>query len=646
MSRSFWRSVACCGLFAMTMILCALDASAQQTLGSLNGTVVDPSGAAVAGATVKVTDAAIGVIQTTTTQKTGFFQIFNLPIGHYTVSVSHEGFDTTDVSGITVQESQAKTVNVTLKVGKATESVEVTANPMLNATDTTNGYTMDQAQIEATPLATGSFTQLAILAPGVSSQFIAGVGTNQGLGNQNIWANGQRSTSNTMTVNGVDVTNLFNGQTSSEQASQRYQFNIGEGGTTGGQAQDNIAVYGSNGNGLASPPPEFMREISVTTSMYDAQQGQTSGAHIDINTSSGSNAFHGQLYGMRGTNFMNADPFFYKQDVLLGTLPASDVDPQLHKWVAGGTLGGPIMKNKLFFFLGYQQLYTTDQFGGLSQYQVPFGLTSDRSTAGITAACASYTVATIAGGGSAKNGACPASTAWNSSAMALLNQKLPEGAFLIPSADANGQHELMSKESDVTQIGTSQFSGQQATAALDFNAASSDRVSLKYYYQHLPSVSPFAISNTAGFPDNEDTGAQVISLGNAINIGSHINWEQRVGFSRQKVHSSFAPQVTASDVGIAIPGGITFPASNLWTLLRITPTPSRQRSVLTITHGPLIRDTLKIASRPRPTRSSPWVSTPSAWASTITTTSCISATKARATQLETERHSPRSFKEE
>ena len=129
----------------------------------------------------------------------------------------------------------------------------VTANPMLNATDTTNGYTLDKAEIAETPLATGSFTQLAILAPGVTSQFIAGVGTNQGLGNQNIWANGQRATSNTMTVNGVDVTNLFNGNTASEQTSQRYQFDIGEGATTGGQTQDNVAVYGSNGNGSGLP---------------------------------------------------------------------------------------------------------------------------------------------------------------------------------------------------------------------------------------------------------------------------------------------------------------------------------------------------------------------------------------------------------
>ncbi|HTA81107.1 MAG TPA: carboxypeptidase-like regulatory domain-containing protein, partial [Terracidiphilus sp.] len=327
MIRLFLRRVAnlCLLVCAAIALFNQCPASAQQTLGSLNGVVRDQSGATVAGATVTVTNTATELTRSTTAQRNGFYQIFNLPIGSYVVRVSHDGFDTTEVKGISIQEDRATTVDASLKVGKVSEAVEVTANPMLNATDTTNGYTLDQAQIAATPLATGSFTQLAILAPGVSSQFIAGVGTNQGLGNQNVWANGQRSSSNTMTLNGVDITNLFNGQTASEQVSQRYQFDIGEGNNTGGQSQDNIAVYGSNGNGLASPPPEFMQEISVTTSMYDAQQGQTSGAHIGIVTASGTNAFHGQLYGDRGTNFLNSAPFFYRQDVDLGTLQASDV---------------------------------------------------------------------------------------------------------------------------------------------------------------------------------------------------------------------------------------------------------------------------------------------------------------------------------
>jgi hypothetical protein len=543
---------AACLLFAF-LLLFASTAQAQQTLGSINGTVTDVSTAAMSGAAVTVVNEQTGLTRSTTTQKNGYWEIQNLPVGTYKVTVTVANFETVNYPAITVQESRPTTINASLKPGQVSQSVTVTANPLLNATDTTNGYTLDKSQIMATPLATGSFTQLAVMAPGVSSQLLSGIGTDAGLGNQPIWSNGQRSTSNTFTIDGVDVTNLFNGQSSSQDESQRYQFNIGEGASTGGQAQDNIAVYGSNGNGLASPPPEFMQEISVTTSMYDAQQGQTSGAHVDVNTSSGSNLFHGQLYGQRGTNFMNAAPFFYKQDVMLGTLPASEVNPELHRWVAGGTLGGPVMKNKLFFFLGYQHLYDADQTGALSQWQVPAGLTSDRSTAGIAAACDSYVTATIAGGGSKKT-TCPASTKWNGAAVALLNAKLANGDYLIPSADANAVSQLVNKQPDVSLLSTSVFSGDQGTASLDYNLTDKDRLWTKYFYQHMPTVSPFASSSSEGFPEREDTGAQVFALGNSIAMGPKVNWTQQIGFSRQKVYSNFSTPLVASDVGISVPG--------------------------------------------------------------------------------------------
>ena len=196
-------------------------------MGSLNGTIVDPSGAAVSGATVTVTDAAINYSSTTTTQGTGFYQVFNLPVGTYTVRVGHSGFETTQLKGIPVQEARATTVNATLKVGQVSESVEVTATPLLNATDTTNGYTLDSAQIDLTPLATGSFTQVAVLSPGVNAELLSNLDSNAGIGNQPIWANGQRDTSNTFQVDGVDSSNLFNGKSSSGESSQRYNFNIG-----------------------------------------------------------------------------------------------------------------------------------------------------------------------------------------------------------------------------------------------------------------------------------------------------------------------------------------------------------------------------------------------------------------------------------
>src|SRR5580692_10440238 len=133
MNRSSRGSVAGFALILLSLCFSPVLTFAQQTLGSVNGTVLDPSGAAVPGATVKVTDAAINVTEVTTTQKNGFFQIFNLPIGTYTVLVTHEGFETTELPSITVHEAQATTVDVALKVGQNTESVEVVANPLLNA---------------------------------------------------------------------------------------------------------------------------------------------------------------------------------------------------------------------------------------------------------------------------------------------------------------------------------------------------------------------------------------------------------------------------------------------------------------------------------------------------------------------------------
>ncbi|HEY1732339.1 MAG TPA: carboxypeptidase regulatory-like domain-containing protein, partial [Terriglobales bacterium] len=522
---------------------------AQQTLGAINGTVTDTSGAAVSDATVIVTGDATGLTRTTKTQKSGYFEVLNLPIGPYTVSIAHDGFDTTKLPAIAVQEAHASTVNAVLKVGSAAESVTVNATPLLNATDTTNGYTLDRAQIEATPLATGSFTQLAILAPGVSAELLGGTGSNAGLGNQPIWANGQRDTSNTFTVNGVDVTNLFNGKSSSQSESQRINFNVGENSAPGGSTQTSTAVAGSNGNGLASPPPDFIQELRVNTSMYDAQQGTTSGAHIDVNTAGGGNKIHGSVWGTRGTDFLNSAPFFFKQD---GVVPAT---PELHRYTAGGTVSGPVVKDKLFFFLGYQHTESSDQYAGISQFQVPFGLTDDRSTAGITAALQSYY--------SASGTKYTAINTYNSAAVALLNAKLPNGDFLIPSADATAQSQLTNAKPDVNLVSSSLFRADQANAALDYNVTGIDHISAKYYYQHDPATAPFGVSQTEGFPQSEDSGAQVAALNNNIVLGSKINWEQRLGFSRQKVYSNFNPALNADAAGITIPGFNTFPGLNL-----------------------------------------------------------------------------------
>src|SRR5580693_6401518 len=187
----------------------------------------------------------------------------------------------------------------------------------MNAVDTTNGYILEKEQIDSVPLPTGSFTGLAILSPGVNAELPSGTGANAGLGNQPIWANGQRDTSNTFLLNGVDASNLFNGKSTSSVSSARIVNNTGVSGassTTAEIIQSSASPYLAIGQALPTPAPETVQEFRVNTSMYDAQQGSTSGAHIDMSTASGTNSMHGSAYVHRGTDALNGAPYFYKQD--------------------------------------------------------------------------------------------------------------------------------------------------------------------------------------------------------------------------------------------------------------------------------------------------------------------------------------------
>jgi hypothetical protein len=545
MNQHFWRSVARCGLLVVAAWMFTWNGQAQQTLGSLNGTVVDQSGAAVPGAAITVADEAIGVTRSTSTGANGFFQIFNLPIGTYTVRIGHAGFETTSLTGITVQEARATTANATLRVGQTTESIEVTATPLLNATDTTNGYTLDTAQIDVTPLATGSFTQLAVLSPGVNAELLSNLDSNAGLGNQPIWANGQRDTSNTFQVDGVDSTNLFNGKSSSGAVSQRYNFNIGSYATVGGSFSVGTSVYGSNGNSLPSPPPEFMQEVRVNASMYDAQQGATSGAQIDVNTATGTNQWHGQAYGTFANKSLNAAPFFFNQSYQLaqngvGVFPRSMVNPWLQRWSAGFTLGGPIKRNKLFLFVAYQRRSNKDNATGLSQMTVPSALTNDRSTGGLLNADAVW--------GCTDPTQCANSSNLDPIAVALLQAKLPNGQYLIPSAQSNASYQY--GVPNVNLIGTSVITADQATISVDYDLTKTDRLSAKYYYQDAPVTKPYGYSQTAGFPVTQENGSQVGAIDNTLAIGSRMNWEQRLGFVRMGSYSLFKQTVPGGNFGV------------------------------------------------------------------------------------------------
>ena len=276
---------------ALISFLFASLAKAQQTMGAINGTVTDTSGAALGKVTVKVRNSGTNLEVSAETKDDGSYLVSALPIGRYSVTFSRDGFNSEVHSEIQVQGGLTATVNGSLPPGTVTSTITVTGTPLLNQTDTTIGYTLGTQLIENTPLGTGSFTQLALLSPGVNADFLTGSGTNAGLGNQNIFANGQRDTSNSFIMNGVQANNLFNGKSSSGVADNRAVLNTGEVfSNIGGEIQTSTSVYSAIGQALPSPPPESLEEVRVNTSMYDASEGSYSGAHITMQTKSGTNA--------------------------------------------------------------------------------------------------------------------------------------------------------------------------------------------------------------------------------------------------------------------------------------------------------------------------------------------------------------------
>jgi carboxypeptidase family protein len=531
---------------------------AQQTLGGVTGTVTDASGGAVPDAVVTLVAEATNLTRTQKTNESGVYSFVDLPIGTYTLTFAHDGFQTQKISSVTVQAYRTATLNVSMKIGMVGSSVTVQASALtINAVDTTNGYILEKSQIDSVPLPTGSFTGLAILAPGVNAELESGTGTNNGLGNQPIWANGQRDTSNTFMFNGVDASSLFNGKSTSSVASARVVNATGLGGSAGVSStsaepiQSTSAPYLAIGQALPTPPPETIEEFRVNTSMYDAQQGSTSGAHIDMSTASGTNELHGSAYLHHGTDWLNAAPFFYNAD---GNIPARDKVPKLHRDVGGATLGGPILKNKLFGFISYQHIHDADQEIGSSRVAVPPGLT-DSNRGDLNA------LAAIANTGFPPCPGCPIVTPTqpvlgtapgdiNPLAFAFLNFKLPNGQFLIPSAGTFTPTVNFPENTFTT--GTALFSANQAVANLDWTANPKDTVALKYYYQRDPTIAPFAYSGAPGFSQHLDAGSQVASITNTQTIKPNLTVVEVFGFIREKIFSTidqpFTPQQFSSFV--------------------------------------------------------------------------------------------------
>ena len=538
---------------ALTLALLSHFAWAQQTLGSINGTVTDASGAVVQGASVTIRAVATNLEVSAQSKGDGSFTITDLPIGTYEIKFVKEGFETADYPQILVQGSRTTTVNAKLKPGSVSSTVTVEGTPLLNETDTTNGYTLGAQQIEEVPLGTGSFTQLAILAPGVSADFLSGSGSNEGLGNQGIVANGQRDTSNQFTFNGVNANNLFNGNSTSNISDSRFTLNTGEIFGVGGQVQTNSSVFDAIGQALPTPPIETIQEVHVATSMYDASMGQASGAHIETTTKSGTNAFHGQLYEYYQSNKFDAAPTFLAQN------PFFSGAPPLHRNVFGATLGGPIKKDKLFFFGSYQGQRISDAlsgaFNGVATLQ---GLTDSNRDANSLATLAN----TDDTCGVGRAPACITAAQVDPVALAILQAKA-SGQYIIPSSNAANPETGEQPFNSFIKGPSSQFNASQANANVDYIFGPKDRLAGKYYFQTDPTYIPFAVSAVLGFPQTMHAGSQLASIDNTTIFTPNTTWENRLGFVREVANATTSQSLTPSSVGLNLLGSTLFPGINI-----------------------------------------------------------------------------------
>ncbi len=308
----------------LALFICVSPALAQSaSTGALAGTVTDPSGAVISGATVTATSLATGQTRTATTDANGLYKFSLLPPGNYSVNFSAKGFKTIEVPSTTVNVTETVELNRGLEIGAQTQEVTVSSTAVtLQTENATVGGLVSGATVTNLPLSTRNFTQVIDLSPGVTAN--VATATAVGNGTMDINVNGSGSDQNTYMMDGVVTTNYG----------------------SGGAAQSGSYA------GIPIPNPDSIQEFKVQTSQYDAAYGQNPGANVNVVTKSGTNQFHGSAWEFNRNNIFDANDFFYKFSELSNKLP--NKPPTVKQNQFGGTFGGPIIKDKFFAFGSYQ----------------------------------------------------------------------------------------------------------------------------------------------------------------------------------------------------------------------------------------------------------------------------------------------------
>jgi hypothetical protein len=487
------------------LVLCTPSAFAQsQTTGRISGTVKDQSGAILVGAEVTVTSLATAEGRKVTTDAQGNYTVSLLPPGNYRVSVTMDGFKKTDVEPVRVVITETSTLDVNLEVGAITEESVVRATgPFIRTDGPQLGRVVDSRAVAELPLATRNFLQILALSPGT----FADLPDNTALGrnSQSVSVNGARRTQNNFQINGIDANRL-------------------------------------DSNGAASmavPAPETIQEFKVQTSLYDATFGRGAGGSVQAVTRSGTNEFHGAAYEYFRDDAFNANNPFLKA--------AGVKRPTLQRNIFGGLLGGPIKSDRSFFFISYQG--TRERNGAsdnslTSSILIAQGLTDDRSQQTMLATFRPQL----------PNG-LPA-TSIHPAALALLNIKLPNGQFLIPTPQADGRY---------SGSAISTYREDQFNTNVDYRVAEKDWLAAKFFFSNAPQFSalPGGGANVPGFGADREQNNRLFSVQDIHTFSARTVNEARVGYSFIRSDNFGRNPVKDSDVGIRRANADAYPGLGL-----------------------------------------------------------------------------------
>jgi hypothetical protein len=526
----------------------AISAFAQAT-GSLTGTVKDPNGAVIQGANVTVKNAATNLARTVVTNDGGNWTVTVLPVGTYSVSYEKGGFKKAVNQHIEVEASVTRAVEIALEVGTSDVFVDVTSDqPLVQAESAAVSRQITGEQLTKTPTSTRSFTGLLGSESGVSSE-LSPVGVN-GNGNVSPSVNGTRTTSTSLSFNGVDATNI----TSNE-----------------GSLSDNI-----------SPAPETLQEVKLQTSLYDASTGRSGGGNFQLVTKAGGNKFNGSAYYYLQNKKFNSNEFFLEQ--------SNNPKPRADRTEAGFTIGGPIVKDRAFFFGGYQY---TDANTGLvptarTRTVLPQAFTvlgNDRSKAAIAAAFNQFNGCTVGTN-------CLLPTDISDVAFRLFNlRNAVTGGFYLPSVSNVRPLGIVDQTGTASfQFGTfpgitsrtlqrnnplvefisvqpSTFRQHQFTGRLDGQLSSNNTLNGTLFFANFPGLDSFPDPNSLASPTTlrRNDRNRTLSIGDTHIFSQNLINEVRFGYfslnnSRALTEDFSTGEFTNQAIGVTNPASTFDPS--------------------------------------------------------------------------------------